>query len=444
MHMSAVIHQVKALSIARLGSHIRTPIYRNAYALMMSTAATSALGIVYWTWAARYYSPEVVGTNAAAMSALFFLSGLAQLNIKGAMIRFIQTAGRNTTRLVAYGYLTVVVLSALVGFVFLQGLDLWAPALAIFRSNLLAGSSFVLGVMTWSIFSLQDNVLTGLREAVWVPIENIIFAVVKIVLLILLVDSFRELGIFASWIIPVTLSLIPVNWLIFRYLIPKHVARTEQRAEPIHLVSLTRYVGGDYIGSLFVIAASSLLPILVVNRAGTAANAYFYLAWVIGSSLQLLNVNLMASFTVEAAAEPSQVRYLSIRALAHGFKLLAPLALILIVFAPYILALFGRSYAEEGVMLLRLLALVPLVHLVNALFIAIARIHRNIRQMIAIQMAQCLLGLGLSYLLLGVYGITGIGIALLASEGLVALVLTLTQGIALWRPTLFLLSRRAR
>jgi O-antigen/teichoic acid export membrane protein len=271
---------------------------------------------------------------------------------------------------------------------------------------------------------------------VWVPLENIIFAVAKILILVLLASSLTELGVYASWLIPVTLALLPVNWLIFRYLIPRHARQNGHRAEPIRLAPLFRYVGGDYAGSLFAIAGATLLPILVVNRVGTAANAYFYLAWVVGSSLQLLNVNLMASFTVEAAAEPDKLDVLARRALTHGLKLLAPLVLLLILLAPFILSLFGRAYAEEGVTLLRLLALVPIAHLFNALFIAMARIHRNVKQMVTIQMAQCVLGLGLGYILLGVYGITGVGIALLLSEGLIAVTLLFSQGRFLYRPAI--------
>ena len=37
----------------RLLAHVRLPIYRNAYALVLSSATTSGLGVVYWTLAAR-------------------------------------------------------------------------------------------------------------------------------------------------------------------------------------------------------------------------------------------------------------------------------------------------------------------------------------------------------------------------------------------------------
>src|SRR3989442_966455 len=114
-------------AIARLAEHVRTPLYGGAYALILSSVATSALGIVYWTLAARLYDPAQVGVNAAAISTMTFLSYLTQLNLAGALSRFIPTAGRSTSRLVGAAYLLVVVLSGFAAFVFLAGLGLWAP-----------------------------------------------------------------------------------------------------------------------------------------------------------------------------------------------------------------------------------------------------------------------------------------------------------------------------
>src|ERR687885_2667573 len=89
----------------RLLAHVRLPIYRNAYALVLSSATTSGLGVVYWTLAARLYTPEAVGLNAAAISAMMFLAGVSQLNLMSALVRFIPTAGVRTQRLIVSAYL---------------------------------------------------------------------------------------------------------------------------------------------------------------------------------------------------------------------------------------------------------------------------------------------------------------------------------------------------
>ena len=63
----------KFTPFARLAAHLQAPLYRNGYALVFSSAATSALGLVYWMLAARYYPTEVIGLNAALLSALRWL-----------------------------------------------------------------------------------------------------------------------------------------------------------------------------------------------------------------------------------------------------------------------------------------------------------------------------------------------------------------------------------
>src|SRR6478609_8423970 len=87
-------------TVDKLVTHVRMPLYRNAYALMLSTAATSALGMLYWILAARYYPADVVGLNAAAVSMLTFLAGVAQGPSMSAMLRYIPVAGLDTKRLV--------------------------------------------------------------------------------------------------------------------------------------------------------------------------------------------------------------------------------------------------------------------------------------------------------------------------------------------------------
>ena len=62
------------------------------------------------------------------------------------------------------------------------------------------------GTVCWSIFNLQDGVLAGLRRTGWVPIENGIYAVVKILVLLVGVLILPSMGIVVSWIVP---SILP-------------------------------------------------------------------------------------------------------------------------------------------------------------------------------------------------------------------------------------------
>ena len=52
-----------------LRAHMASPLYRNAYALMINTAVTGVLGVLYWLLAARSYTAVEVGRASAAIAA---------------------------------------------------------------------------------------------------------------------------------------------------------------------------------------------------------------------------------------------------------------------------------------------------------------------------------------------------------------------------------------
>ena len=70
-------------------SHLRKPLYRNGYALIINSISTSILGVLYWVIAARFYATEAVGINAATISTMTFLSSAARFYLDGALIRFL-------------------------------------------------------------------------------------------------------------------------------------------------------------------------------------------------------------------------------------------------------------------------------------------------------------------------------------------------------------------
>ena len=70
---------------------------------MLSAAATSGLGVIYWMLATRYYSAEVVGLNSAIISAMLIGGRVAQLSLVSVITRFLPRAGA-TGRLVGSAY----------------------------------------------------------------------------------------------------------------------------------------------------------------------------------------------------------------------------------------------------------------------------------------------------------------------------------------------------
>lgn len=397
------------------------PLERNAYALALNALVTAALGLGYWILATRYYGSEQVGQNAALISALVLLSTCSQLNLGSAMTHFLPRAGAASSRLVASGYAASAALAAVLATTFVLVAPQLLPKLAFFQDSWLLSLGFCLAVVLWGIFAIQDGVLTGLRRAEWVPLENTGFGLAKLGLVVALAGALPAFGIFASWTLPLIVLLALVNLLVFRRLMPRHVAITAARAIPLRPRRIWRFVGGDYLGSLFLQGGTTLLPVLVAASLGTEANAHFYVAFILVSAVDVMAMNVGASLTVEGSHDEVPLAALIGRTAKLGAALLLPVAAALALAAPLVLSVFGDGYADAADTTLRLLALGVAAKGVTILYVSACRARGRVATILMVEAATFVLTLGLSLLLVGPYGISGVGAAWLASQATVAI-----------------------
>ncbi|BDH11140.1 lipopolysaccharide biosynthesis protein [Streptomyces hygroscopicus] len=391
-----------------------SPLFRNAYALMLNTGVSGLLGLGFWLVAARYYTESAVGQGSAAIAAMKLLAGLTAVTLTGALARFIPVAGRSTGRLVLRTYAGSSVVVAVAAAVFLLTLDLWGPSYR-FLHGTLNGLGFLLAVVAWSLLTLQDGVLTGLRSALWVPVGNLAFSAVKLGLLGVFAVAVPTAGVFVSWAAAIAVSVIPLGWLVFRRLVPRHVRATQRTARPPSLKEMGRFLAGDYTGSLFSLAVVYLVPVLVASQVSAADNAYFYITTTIGGTVNLLALNMGASLTVEGAHDPAQLAHHTRAALLRMARIMLPVCLLLFLGAPYLLEIFGPGYAEAATPLLRWFAVGAVLRVVMEVHFAVLRAQSRTSGLAALQGLLCVLVLGLTLVLLPRMGLTGAGVAEISS-----------------------------
>jgi O-antigen/teichoic acid export membrane protein len=404
-------------------------VLRNGHVLTLSSLLTSVLGALYWALAAHAYSQDSVGRNYSAVAAMMLLAGVGQLNLTNVMIRFTPGAGHRLRRLVAAAYLAACVATVVLAVGFLLLIPVLSPGLLFLRRPLVA-CGFVLAAAGYAIFVLQDGVLTGLRRPGWVVLENLVFALVKIVLVVVLA-FLAATGILWSWALAVVVAIVLTNALLFARFLPRRGgAAPDDRVDTSRPTG--RYIIADYTAALFWLTATASLPILVLNRLGPRQAAYFSLAWLVAFSLYQLNTNMGASLIVEAVNDPSQLAAHCRLVLRHTGVLLTGGVTVLCVAAPLILRVFGPDYARHGTGLLRLAALSALPNLVVVAAVSICRARRRLRLLVGILAAVCTLATVLSYVLLGFMGITGVGVAWLVAQ--TAAAATLWWRRAQWLP----------
>ncbi|MEU8753016.1 lipopolysaccharide biosynthesis protein [Streptomyces chartreusis] len=389
-------------------------LFRNAYALMINTGVSAVLGLGFWLAAARYYSESAVGQGSAAIAAMKFLAGLTAVTLTGALARFIPVAGRRSGRLIFRTYAGSCVIVALAAGVFLLTLDLWGPSYR-FLNGPLNGLFFVVAVIAWNLLTLQDGVLTGLRSALWVPVGNTVFSAVKLGLLVAFAVAIPTAGVFVSWVAAIAVSVLPLGWLVFRRLVPRHAAATDEHARPPSLKEIGRFLAGDYTGSLFSLAVVYLIPVIVAAQVSSEDNAYFYITATIGGTVNLLAINMGASLTVEGAHDPGRLAGNTRAALKRMARIMIPVAAILFFGAPWILGVFGPGYADAATPLLRWFAVGGLLRVVMETYFAVLRAQSRTAGLAWLQGLLCALVLGLTLVLLPRMGLTGAGVAEIAS-----------------------------
>ncbi|MFC8126658.1 lipopolysaccharide biosynthesis protein [Streptomyces sp. NPDC057302] len=417
----------------RGGSDGGSPLFRNAYALMLNTGISGVLGLGFWLAAARYYSESAVGQGSAAIAAMKFLAGLTALTLMGALARFIPVAGRATGKLIFRTYAASSLVVAFAALIFLLTLDLWGPSYR-FLHGPLSGLGFVAAVVAWSLLTLQDGVLTGLRSALWVPVGNTIFSVVKLGLLIAFAVAIPTAGVFVSWVAAIALSVVPLGWLVFRRLVPRHVRATQDKTQPPTLREIGRFLAGDYTGSLFSLAVVYLVPVIVASQVSSVDNAYFYITTTIGGTINLLAINMGASLTVEGAHDPARLAANTRAALRRMARIMLPVCGLLFLCAPYILRVFGQGYADAATPLLRWFAVGAALRVVMETYFAVMRAQSRTSGIAWMQGLLCVLVLGLTLVLLPRMGLTGAGVAEISSLAVI---------VAIAAPKLYRVARGA-
>ncbi|MEU9830892.1 hypothetical protein AB0D67_05050 [Streptosporangium sp. NPDC048047] len=408
---------------SRLPKDLNDPLLRNAYSLIVNAGAAGALGLAYWTVAARFYSEGDYGRSFALIAAMRLLAAMTAFGFVGALTRFLPEGGRATGRLVGAAYLVGGGAAALATGFFLATLDLWGPNYGSLHGIGTAGW-FLLSVVLWSVFTLQDVVLTALGKATWVPLIGVGVGIAKIVLVAVLAPVFPGTGIFLAWTIPVAITVVPISIAIFGRLSPMAAARGAHRAPP-RSRRIGRFLAGDFPGTLLILISVYLVPAIVSGGVDAKVAGYYGAAVTLVGVFDMLALNMAISLTIEGSGDPSLLAGKCRLALRRTLMLLVPVVTVAALSAPLVLRLgWGPAYADHGAAVLRLLALACLPHAVIEIYLGVLRARSRVRTLLMLQALLCVLVVSLSFVFFRLYGITGVGIGALTAQLVVVAVIT--------------------
>jgi pimeloyl-ACP methyl ester carboxylesterase/O-antigen/teichoic acid export membrane protein len=385
---------------------------------MVSAGGTAGIGVVFWAIAAHLAPASVVGKTTAEIAAMVLLANLAQLSFGSIFERFLPIAGDLTRVFVFRAYVMCVV----TGFILAIAYVIFGLGNSFLPQTVGWEALFIISVVLWTIFALQDSVLIGLRASPWVAVENISFSIAKLLLLPLAISISPRQGIFAAWTAPVIVTIVVITWYLFRKRIPDHISMGGSAARLPSTRNLVGLAGAQYASMLSTVFMPSLISLIVIQRLGAVDNAHFYVPTLIATGLAVVAMSIVRSFLVEASHEPHLLRKHSkstIRALA---LLLVPSVTIGCVFAPYYLRVFGAEYSTGGTTLIRLLLLAIPGSTVMVFYSAFAWLDQRVWWMSIRIFVGSVLQVGVILLLINRHGLLAIGIAALVNSAFTVIV----------------------
>lgn len=399
---------------------LSTPLYANSVYLMATSAASAALGFVFWVVAARLYAAEAIGLGSALLSAAALVSYVASLGLGMGLIRFLPDARGSVVALINSCFTITGFVALILAAIFLAGLPLWSPAMSFIWDNPGFAVAFVIFVTASSLYGLLSEVFVALRRAEFLLVQGILFGLLKLGLVVVLAGLFEAFGIFASWGLAATATLGLGLLLFLPRLLPAYRPVPTLRRQMAN--EMVRFSFANYLGTGLWSVPAWLLPLLVVNMLGSEVNAYFYISWAMASLLFAIPLSAATSLFAEGSHQEGYLARDALRSLKLILVLLLPAIAVMVVAGDKLLLLFGKEYSLNGAKLLWVLALSAIPFSVNTLYLGIARVRKRLRDIILVAVAMTTGTLGLSYFLIPHLGISGPGAGWLVSQSVVAIV----------------------
>lgn len=376
----------RSLRLAILASWKRHhDLLSNAGSLLATTGVTSALGFVYWAFAARVFSQQAVGYSSAAVSAMQLLGTIGMLGLGtlliGELPRRSQRAG-----LVSAALLTCGLGSLILGVGFAVAAPHFSERFANMTGTPGRAALLAAGVVLTGVSLVFDQATIGLMRGGLQLWRNSVLAVAKMLVLpvtaVILHDQFG-VGITLSWVTGIVASLLSIA-------IRLQLGGTPVLHRPDWNVlrSLGKTAMAHNWLNLAIMMPTSLVPVLVTVIVSPSANAAFYVATMITSFVFIVPTHLATVLFAVVAADPKVVARKLRFALRLSFIIGLPGMAALLLGSHLVLGVFGKGYVLEATLPMCLITLGYPAAVPKALYIAVCRADGRISRA-AVVLSAC-------------------------------------------------------
>src|SRR3972149_220995 len=274
---------------------LRTPVVRNAMYLIAREAGGAALGLAFWSVAARLFPDDtILGLAAVLITGATLVAILSTLGFNVSLVRFLPEPSAPVVRLVnssvTIGSAVAVVLAVAFGL----GAGRVHPDLAFLGANpgLLALFAFFTAV--WTVSILFDAAFIGLGQARFVLLRAAIYNLLKVPLPAALVVVLSEpLALFSAWGGGLLAANLVAAVFLFARVVPAY--RLRPALDRAAVGAMVRYSFASHATNVLGAVPGLVFPLLVAGVLGPPAAAHFYIAWMLANFLFVIPGSIFTS-----------------------------------------------------------------------------------------------------------------------------------------------------
>jgi O-antigen/teichoic acid export membrane protein len=347
---------VRRWRFAALAARLRADhMVRNSLYLILSSGIQAALGFTFWIITARLFSATQVGQASSLISATTLIAFFSLLGLNSTFVRYLPTVPDRDS-LITAGLALVTICGAVIGLAYVLVTPRLAPRLAFVAHRPALAAGFVVLTAAGAINLLTDSIFIAARKAGYNGlVDGGIGGTTKVISGVALAGS-GAYGLFcasASSFAAAALASILLMAKVLRW-------RPSLRAPVRALRPLLSFSGANYVGNVFNLLPTLVVPLIVLDRIGASAAAYYFV------SFQVATLLYSAAYAVEQAflAEGGHAGVVDRALLRRSFRVLValclPACLVLTLSAHWVLLAFGSKYSQHGASSLILFSLAAL------------------------------------------------------------------------------------
>lgn len=351
----------------------------NSLLVLVTTLLMAGAGALFWVIAARLASPEDVGLAGSLVAAGDALALFAQLGLNIAIVKTLPASSRKAADVVTAA-LVVAGAGATFALLYAVLLPATSPRLAEVLHSPLVVAAFCVLVAATALNVLTDSVFLAI-DRVWsfLRLNGVLMGVLKCGLPFLLAGA-GAFGLYGSFGLAILCCALASLAVILR-----HVPGARRPSPSPQLLANRGFAAAGYVTYVLTVLPLLVFPLLVVNALGSAQAGSYFIAFQVAMLLNAV-VLAVANATYAETERAEHGRHAVVR---KGGLLIGAAsvggALAMLLLAPYLLAIFGSHYADEGTATLRVLALGAVGAAFNYWGMMRLRLAANLVAMISVQ-----------------------------------------------------------